>query len=231
MAKKNILIIAPHPDDETLGCGGTIFNHKRRGDNVYLAIITSVKVLKDQNNNILNFYKDTVSQKSENKKIKKFYNFKKIFYLDHPTTRLDVTPFGDIVKSIDNTIKEIKPEVIYLPSPFDLHTDHHVTVKATLSCTKWFRNKSIKRVLGYEVLSETNFNHYGGNFKPNVYIDISPFLQKKVNAMKIYKTEFKKHPFPRSIEAIKSLAILRGSESGFKAAEGFHLYIDRSDID
>ena len=231
MAKKNILIIAPHPDDETLGCGGTIFNHKRRGDNVYLAIITSVKVLKDQNNNILNFYKDTVSQKSENKKIKKFYNFKKIFYLDHPTTRLDVTPFGDIVKSIDNTIKEIKPEVIYLPSPFDLHTDHHVTVKATLSCTKWFRNKSIKRVLGYEVLSETNFNHYGGNFKPNVYIDISPFLQKKVNAMKIYKTEFKKHPFPRSLEAIKSLAILRGSESGFKAAEGFYLYIDRSDID
>ena len=231
MAKKNILIIAPHPDDETLGCGGTIFKHKRRGDNVYLAIITSVKVIKDQNNNIINFYKDTVTQKSENKKIKKFYNFKKIFYLDYPSTRLDVTPLGDIVKSIDNTIKEIKPEVIYLPSPFDLHTDHHVTVKATLSCTKWFRNKSIKRVLGYEVLSETNFNHHGGNFKPNVYVDISSFLQKKVNAMKIYKTEFKKHPFPRSLEAIKSLAILRGSESGFKAAEGFYLYIDRSDID
>jgi len=230
MTKKNILIIAPHPDDETLGCSGTILKHKKKGDNVYLTIITSVNPIRAKNDNIQKFYKDTVNQKSENQKIKKFYNFKKIFYLNFPTTRLDVTPLADIVKSIDNIIKEIKPEVIYLPSPFDSHTDHQVTVKATLSCTKWFRNKSIKRVLGYEVLSETNFNYLEGNFKPNVYIDISSFLQKKVNAMKIYKTQFKKHPFPRSLEAIKSLATLRGSESGSKAAEAFHLYFDCSDI-
>ena len=112
--------------------------------------MTFIKPIKDKINNIQKFYKDSFSQKSENQKIKKFYNFKKIFYLNYPTTRLDVIPFGDIVKSIDDTIKEIKPEVIYLPSVFDSHTDHYVTVKATLSCIKWFRNKSIKRVLGYE---------------------------------------------------------------------------------
>ncbi|MBC8296475.1 MAG: PIG-L family deacetylase [Pelagibacterales bacterium] len=229
MPKKNILIIAPHPDDETLGCGGTIFKHKKKGDNVFLVIITSVKTITDSNGNINKFYKNSITQNRENQKIKKFYNFKKIFYLNFPTTRLDVIPFGDIAKSIDNTIKEVKPEVVYLPSIFDSHTDHYVTVKATLNCIKWFRNNSIKRVLGYEVLSETNFNYLEGVFKPNVYIDISSFLQKKINAMKIYKTELKKHPFPRSPESIKSLAILRGSESGVKAAEAFHLYIDRSD--
>tara|TARA_B100001142_G_C14164674_1_gene589831 strand:+ start:190 stop:885 length:696 start_codon:yes stop_codon:yes gene_type:complete len=229
MAKKNILIIAPHPDDETLGCGGTIFKHKKKGDNVYLAIITSVKRITDSNGNITKLYKDSITQNSENQKIKRFYNFKKIFYLNFPTTRLDEIPFGEITKSIDNVIKDIKPEVIYLPTIHDSHTDHNITVKATLSCVKWFRNKSIKRVLGYEVLSETNFNYFEDSFKPCVYIDISSFLEKKIKAMKIYKTEISKHPFPRSEDAIKSLAKLRGSESGYKAAEAFHLYIDRSD--
>jgi len=229
MSKKNILIIAPHPDDETLGCGGTIFKHLKKNDNVYLAIITSIKPISDDNGDIQNFYKDPSTQNSENQKIKKFYNFKKIFYLSFSTTRLDEIPLGEIIKSIDNVIKDTKSEVIYLPTMHDSHTDHQITVKATLSCIKWFKNKSIKRVLGYEVPSETNFNYHENQFKPCVYIDISSFLQKKIKAMKIYKTEIGKHPHPRSEHAIKSLAILRGSESGYKAAEAFHLYIDRSD--
>ena len=80
MPKKNILIIAPHPDDETLGCGGTIFKHKKKGDNVFLVIITSVKTITDSNGNINKFYKNSITQNRENQKIKKFYNFKKIFY-------------------------------------------------------------------------------------------------------------------------------------------------------
>ena len=79
MAKKNILIIAPHPDDETLGCGGTIFKHKKKGDNVYLAIMTFVKPIKDKINNIQKFYKDSFSQKSENQKIRNCYYWKRLF--------------------------------------------------------------------------------------------------------------------------------------------------------
>ena len=105
-----------------------------------------------------------------------------------------------------------------------MHSDHKIISDIISTCTKNFRFSFIKSILAYEVLSETNFNLNKKNyFKPNYYEDISKFLDKKIKAMKIYKSEIKKFPFPRSQETIKSLAKVRGSEISTKAAEAFEI--------
>ena len=217
---KNILFISPHPDDETLGCGGTIFHHHKKKDNIFLLIITNLS-------SELGWTKKTIETRAkEINKIKKFYGFKKVFNLNFPTKFLDAVPITKIIEEISKIIKKSNSEIIYIPSKDDSRTDHQIVSKACLSSIKWFRNPSVKKVMGYEVISETNFNFAQNNFKPNIFIDITPFMKQKILAMKIYKSEIKKHPFPRSEEAIRSLAILRGSQSGKRFAEAFQLYIE-----
>ena len=123
--------------------------------------------------------------------------------------------------------REVQPNIIYTPFLNDIHTDHQIISKSVNSCLKKFRNKSLKKALYYEVLSETNLNFSADqNFRPNVYINITSFINKKIQAMKIYGSEIKKHPFPRSEDSIKALATLRGSESGFRFAEAFQLIFE-----
>ena len=118
----------------------------------------------------------------------------------------------------------MKPDEIFVPHLGDVHSDHKIISDIISTCTKNFRFSFIKSILAYEVLSETNFNLNKKNyFKPNYYEDISKFLDKKIKAMKIYKSEIKKFPFPRSQETIKSLAKVRGSEISTKAAEAFEI--------
>jgi LmbE family N-acetylglucosaminyl deacetylase len=117
-----------------------------------------------------------------------------------------------------------EPEEVFVPHPSDVHTDHRIVFDAVASCTKWFRYPSVKRVLAYETLSETDFG-LGTNqaFRPNVFVNIEPYLAEKLQAMDIYVSELGVFPFPRSHEAIRALATLRGAASGFRAAEAFEL--------
>ena len=125
-------------------------------------------------------------------------------------------------------MEKIKPEIIYIPYINDVHTDHQITAKVIQACIKWFRIPSIKKVLMYETISETDFNFLSlDNFKPNTFVDISNFIKEKNKILNIYKSEIGKHPFPRNIEAIRSLAILRGIQSGYKFAESFQLVFQR----
>ena len=215
-----VLFVSPHPDDETLGCGGTIFYHKKKGDDVFLLIITNLSIEFGWSEKLIE------RRKKEIDKIKKFYGFKNVFHLNFQTKYLDTVPINEIIENISNIVKKTKSEILYISSRDDVHTDHQIVSKACMSSIKWFRNPSVKKVMAYEVISETNFNFDQNNFKPNVFIDITPYITKKIAAMKIYKSEIKKHPFPRSEDAIKSLAILRGSQSGKKFAEAFQLYME-----
>lgn len=217
---RNILFVSPHPDDETLGCGGTIFHHRKNRDNIYLLIVTNLSFDYGWSKKIIE------KREKEIQKIKKFYGFKKVYHLNFPTKYLDTLPIGKIIEEVSKVIKKTKSEIIYIPNKDDIHTDHQVVSRACLSSIKCFRNPSVKKVMGYEVISETNFNFSQNNFSPNVFIDISPFLKKKISAMNIYKSEIKKHPFPRSEKAIKALALLRGSQSGKNFAEAFQLYLE-----
>lgn len=212
------LVIAPHPDDEVLGPGGTLFKRqKKRGNKIYWLIITTL----DEKD----YSKLVIKKRTEEiKKISKLFKFSKIFQLNYPTAKLDEVPKKELVQNIKKIIDNIKPDELFVPHLSDVHSDHKIVSEAVTTCVKNFRSPYIKRILAYETLSETNFNTVKRNiFFPNHYEDISSFLNLKIKAMKIYKSELKKFPFPRSIKTLKALAALRGSEIGKKAAEGFEV--------
>jgi LmbE family N-acetylglucosaminyl deacetylase len=169
--------------------------------------------------------KEKIQQRADEiKRVTAFFGFDSVFELNFPTTQLDQVPMSDLVAAISNVFKTFDPEEVFVPHPSDVHTDHKVVFDAVASCTKWFRYPSVRRVLAYETLSETDFGLQKNQaFRPNVFVNIDPYLAKKLQAMKIYESELGEFPFPRSHEAIQALASLRGAASGFKAAEAFEL--------
>lgn len=217
--EKKILVVAPHPDDESIGCGGTILKYRNLGFEVNLVIFTKMTEKK--------FSKKIIEErKRETSKIKSFYNFKNLIQLDYETSNLDNLPDQTIIKSIKEILNKYKPSKVFIPSIKDIHTDHVKISRCFLSCIKIFRHNYLKEVLAYETLSETNFN-FLESFCPNYFEEITSTLNSKLKAIQIYKSEIKKHPFPRSVDSIKALAILRGSQSGYKFAEAFELIFSR----
>ena len=162
-------------------------------------------------------------------KVKKAFGFKKIEILDFPAANLDTIPNIELVSSISKFIKLVKPEIIYFNHFNDAHSDHRIIFNAVLSATKNFRSPFIKSLRMYEVLSETNVRKHDSKsiFHPNLFIDITKFIKKKNYILKIYKSEIKKFPFPRSIESINSLAKLRGTEVNYKFAEAFMILYEK----
>lgn len=217
------IVIAPHPDDEVLGAGGTLLRRKAEGAKVAWLIITGISVQSGWGE------KKVKSRSEEIKGISELFGFDEVFELKFPTTQLDRVPMNDLVAAVSNIFKLFEPTEVFLPHPSDVHTDHRIVFDAVASCTKWFRYPSVKRVLAYETLSETDFG-LGTNlgFRPNVFINIEPYLNEKLRAMEIYASELGVFPFPRSHEAIRALATLRGAASGFNAAEAFELLRERS---
>lgn len=216
------LVIAPHPDDETLGCGGTLLRQKDEGDEIYWIIVTSItKELGYPNEQVLN-------RESEIKNVSKKYGFKEVFNFSFPPTLVDTIPIADLIHKIVDVYHKVEPDVIFMPYNNDVHTDHQVIAKALQSTFKWFRYPYIKKVLMYETLSETEFNFMIENtFKPNLFIDMAQYLDSKIDIMKTYKSEIDKFPFPRSEKAIRALATYRGSQAGFSAAEAFKLVYNK----
>ena len=217
-----ILAIAPHPDDETLGCGGALIRHKAEGDDIYWLIITGIsqesgwqeKVVNKRDNEI-----DAVAEK---------YGFSDVFNLRLPTTKMDMLPVSDLIGEISNVYKKVEPDIIYMPFAYDVHTDHQIIAKALQSTLKWFRYPHIKKVYMYETPSETEFNFVENRvFRPNVFVNISIYIEDKIEVMKIYAGEMGEFPFPRSEKTLRALAILRGSQSGFDSAEAFELVYER----
>jgi LmbE family N-acetylglucosaminyl deacetylase len=217
------LVVAPHPDDEVLGVGGTLLRRKAEGVKVAWLIVTSISVQ-------YGWSEEKVKQRAyEVKRVTEFFGFDEVFTLNFPTTQLDRIPVNDLVAGISGVFKSFAPEEVFVPHPSDVHTDHRMVFNAAASCTKWFRYPSVKRVLAYETLSETDFGlGVDQGFRPNVFVNIEPFLEDKLRAMDIYESELGVFPFPRSHEAIRALATLRGATSGFKAAEAFELLRERS---
>jgi len=219
-----VMVIAPHPDDELLGVGGTLIKRKLAGYKLAWVIVTSISEANGWDKALV---KEKIKQ-VEN--IRDLVGFDHVYELDFPATSIDSIPIKQIVSSISQCIHDFEPDEIFIPSMSDVHTDHQVTHKAAISCVKWFRNPSIKKVLVYETLSETNFG-LGRNscFNPNVYINIEDSFDKKIYCLRSYDAETGVFPFPRSEIAITALAQLRGSAAGYKYAEAFELLIERLD--
>lgn len=203
---KKVLVIAVHPDDETLGCGGTLLRHKSSGDSIHWLIITSIDKT----------HKMYQKREQEIKQVSNAYQFDSIHRLDLPTMRVDCTPLSELVESISNVIKKVKPNVLYLPFCYDAHSDHRAVFQAAFSCTKSFRYPFITQVYMMETLSESDFAPAlpHTSFVPNVFVDISDFINKKCEIMQIYESECGVPPFPRSVENLKALALYRGCTMG-----------------
>lgn len=213
----NTVVISPHPDDETLGCGGTLLKHKKNNDNIYWIIVTELSEKMGFNKNQIN------NRQQEIKKVSKEYSFNRVFQLEYSAVSLDTIPLQNLIEDVSNIFKNINPEIIYLPFRNDIHTDHRVVFDVVISCTKSFRYPSIKRVLAYETISETEFAPPLNEniFKPNCFSNISNFIDRKIEIMKIYKSEIREHPFPRSAKNIRALATFRGATAGIEYAEAF----------
>jgi LmbE family N-acetylglucosaminyl deacetylase len=217
------LAIAPHPDDEVLGVGGTLLRRKAEGAKVAWLIVTAISTE-------FGWSEEQVKLRaSEINRVTALLGLDEVFTLDFPTAQLDRIPMRDLVARISDVFRSFEPEEVFVPHPSDVHTDHRIVFDAVASCSKWFRYPSVKRVMAYETLSETEFGlGMGQGFRPNVFVDIEPFLDGKLQAMNIYASELGVFPFPRSHEAVRALATLRGAASGFRAAEAFELLRERS---
>ncbi|MDH3978069.1 MAG: PIG-L family deacetylase [Gammaproteobacteria bacterium] len=219
---RKILVVAPHPDDETLGVGGTLLRRKSEGFSVAWLIVTGVTEGFGWSS------QRVIEREREVSSVSDFFDFDEVHNLGLPTTKLDTLPFGEIVQSISQVVNSYRPSEIYIPHLGDVHTDHAVVHNAVVSCTKSFRYPFVGKLLSYETLSETDFGlDNSRQFSPNVFVDISEYLDGKLSAMEIYGSEMGEFPFPRSRESITALAQYRGSTAGFRAAEAFQLLRSR----
>jgi len=213
--KNKVLVVAVHPDDETLGCGGTLLKHKANGDEIHWLICTAI----DKNHS---YYK---TRENEIEEVSNLYNFDSVHNLRLKTMQVDEYNMSELIGKISKVINEVKPNIIYLPFKSDVHSDHRKIFEASYSCTKIFRYPFIKKIYMMETLSETEFapSTKEDSFVPNVFVDISEFLDTKIEIMKIFESEVGEHPFPRSERNLRALATLRGATAGCEYAESFML--------
>ncbi len=213
--KNKVLIIAVHPDDETLGCGGTLLKHKANGDEIHWLICTTI----DKSHS----YYET--REKEIEKVSNLYGFDSVHNLRLKTMQVDEYSLSELVGKISKVINEVKPNIIYLPFKGDVHSDHRKIFEASFSCTKTFRYPFIKKIYMIETLSETEFapSSVTDSFIPNVFVDISDFMDKKLEIMRVFESEISPHPFPRNEINIKALATFRGATCACEYAESFVL--------
>lgn len=216
--KKKILVLSPHADDEVLGCGGSISKYSKKGYDINVLILTNAyKGAPDVFSK-----KDIEIVRKEAKNANKIIGTKRLYFEDLPALRLNQIPTYKISKIIDSYIKKIQPEIIFLPSGNDIHEDHKIIFKAAKVSARINKKTTIKKILSYEVLSETEWNENEKPFNPNYYVNLNKSnINDKVNAFLKYKSQIKKLPHPRSKEGILNLSKVRGSQVYMRYAEAF----------
>ncbi len=217
-----ILVVAPHADDEILGCGGTIAKHIRNGDDVYIVIMTNASKGAPE----LFSQEDVDIIRNEAKEAHKLLGVKNTFFFDFPAPRLEQFPQYLLAKELSSLIQQLDADMLYIPHKGDLHMDHGAIYNACLVAARPFSGQTIKKILAYETLSETEWGHptVDSVFIPTLFnvLTESDFEAKK-QSMLCFNSQLKPFPHTRSIEAIHHLASLRGAYVGSLYAESFML--------
>ena len=203
-------MLSAHPDDEVLGMGATI-KKLSRINKIWLCVVSEGASSQYSDKKMIKVRRDAC------KKSSKILGISKIQFLDYPDMKLDSIPHLEINKELEKIIRKFKPKIVYSPPSHDLNKDHQKVFESALVITRPF-SSSVKKLLCYEIPGPTRTP-----FQPNVYENVVRFFSYKINAFKMYKSEVRKFPHPRSIEAIENLAIQRGVESSLKRAEAFQL--------
>nr|WP_243240502.1 PIG-L deacetylase family protein [Clostridium cibarium] len=210
--------MAPHADDEVLGLGGTIAKYVDEGHDVFVCVATTGQPLMFPQNVLDKLRSEVINAH-------KFLGIKETFFLEFPAAMLSEVPRYEINKKIKDIIDSVQPDVVFMPHFGDMHLDHYIVSQSTMVGIRPVKKHKVLETYSYETLSETEWNnpHMSNTFVPNTYIDITNYLSRKIGAMKHFTTQIKDFPHPRSVEGIESLAKLRGSTIGVKAAEAFCL--------
>ena len=216
----SILVVAPHPDDELLGCGGMLLRHQAEhpSEERHWVIVTDMTAGTYPAERI-------AKREQEISAIASAIGFTAVHRLGFPPAQLENVGTGAITQQLSNVMRAVKPQTVLAPFRHDVHTDHRLVFDATVGATKQFRASSVRRVLAYETLSETDFalDPGGAAFRPNLFVDISAHLERKLELLRVYEGEILDFPFPRSERAVAALAALRGVAAGVHAAEAFML--------
>jgi LmbE family N-acetylglucosaminyl deacetylase len=215
---KNILVVAPHPDDEILGCGGTIARHVKHGDRVHLVVVT--RGMPEV------FSPDSVVRvRRELSAAQQLLGISSVKFLDFPAPSLDTVPGYLLSSAILSVLREVQPDIVYFPHHGDIHGDHRAASLATMVAARPNGNTHVPRLLTYETLSESEWGNPNSSdaFLPTVFVDISEYLQDKLKAMQCYESQLRSSPNARSLEAIRALATYRGHSVNLPAAEAFML--------
>lgn len=214
----NILVIAPHPDDEVLGCGGAIVKYASEGHDVYVAVVTKgCEPL---------FPESQVQQvRNECMEADRLLGVKQTVFMDFPASMLESVSRYEFNGAFLKLIQDIKPDIVFIPHRGDMQIDHKMTVDAVMVALRPKYDHIVKKIYAYETLSETGWDipNTVNDFFPTCYIDISDVLESKLEAIKIFKSQISDFPNARSLETIKALAQYRGSMMNLKAAEAFML--------
>ncbi|WP_328186497.1 PIG-L deacetylase family protein [Marinobacter sp. OP 3.4] len=216
---KTVLVVAAHTDDEALGCGGAIIKHVAQGDIVYAVFLADGVTSRPDAS------ADQVEERiSAATNAHQVLGIKQSYMLGFADNRMDNVPLLDIVQKLEEVLIKVQPQVIYTHHYGDLNVDHRVTHQAVITACRPVPGASVKEIYLFEVLSATDWNTPGvASFIPNVFVDVSEFLKKKMEALAAYELEMRAAPHTRSMANVRRLAEFRGSCVGFDAAEAFSL--------
>lgn len=219
-----VLVVAAHPDDEVLGCGGTIAKMAKTGIDIYIAILGE---------GITSRYKHSRDAKpseiqtlrGQSCKAATLLGAQKIYHHDFPDNRFDTVSLLDLVKVVESHILELKPQIIYTHCQADLNVDHMLTHRAVMTATRPTVQQPVREIYTFEIPSSTDwsFGQFQPGFQPNTFVNIAETLEIKLRAIQLYETEIEPFPHPRSKKAIQASANRWGSIAGLKAAEAFQL--------
>jgi LmbE family N-acetylglucosaminyl deacetylase len=223
-APSSVLVVAAHPDDEILGCGGTMARLTREGHEVRIAILAEGMSSRyahreDADPQQLQHLHARAQQAADK------VGAKEVVLCKLPDNRLDTVPLLEVVKQVEELVARFRPEVIYTHHPGDLNVDHGVVHRAVLTATRPVAGQCVKEIYAFEVPSSTEwaFQRLEPLFRPSVFVDITETLETKIEALTFYDTETRKFPHPRSAEALRAIAKRWGSVVGLPAVEAFEL--------
>lgn len=214
---QRVLIVAAHPDDEVLGCFGTVARLIDEGSEVYTLILGEGKTSRDGASS-----SEIVKLKDEIKKANEVIGVKEVFTKEFADNRFDSVSLLDIVKAIEEIKSQIKPDTIFTHYQKDLNIDHQKTYQAVITATRPMQGESVKEIYSFDILSSTEWN-YPISFSPDFYVDINGYLDKKIEAMKCYNSELRDYPHPRSLKGIELSAKYWGMRVGLEYAEAFEM--------
>lgn len=219
---QKMFVIAAHPDDEVLGCGGTIAKAVAAGVDVSVLLLGEGPTSREDSSAVSERIHATDSAQIAAQTLR----VTNIYYGALPDNKFDTVPLLEVVKIIEKYVEKIQPDLVITHHSGDLNVDHSITHRAVMTAFRPLPETKPVAILGFEVLSSTEYAtpHAMPTFVPNVYINISKFLSEKFSALEAYRSEMRAFPHPRSFEAVEHLARLRGAHSGCNAAEAFILY-------